>query len=219
MEAASPFIDPRCFSVPGCCVAVAPSGGDKTFLTKKIIENANLLFDKPVGRVVYSYKARIDFFDAFPPSVEFCKGLLGDYAEKLPKLKDDLCTLYVMDDLQSDLTEEEAVLTNVLASKQNIFVLILNQNLYPKNKWMRDISHSAGYFLLFRNRRDSSSVSILCRQISPSNWRELARLYEKSTREKHGYILIDVSPRQRYKLLVRDHLFYFERPQAVHYEE
>ena len=211
-------IDSRPFKVPSCAIFSGPSGSGKSHLIKKILDNRDLCFDKKITHTVFIYKEEVPIFDSFPRDVCRVKGLITDYEELLSSAyKDSEAQLFIIDDHQNDLTVNELNLANILCSKYNTFLIILTQNIFPKNKYCRELSRSAGYFVLFPNKRDSHAVSILLRQLSPASWREILNIYNLSLNTPFRYTVIDIHPHSKYRILLRDSLFY-DTPQNIYYE-
>ena len=211
-------IDSRAFKIPGCAIFSGPSGAGKSNLVKKILDNRDVCFDKKITHTIFIYKEHTDLFDTFPSDVCKVKGLLSDYEDVLSRAyKKDTGQLVIIDDHQLDLTINEVNLANVLASKYQVFLIVLTQNIFPKNKYARELSRSCSYFVLFPNKRDSNAVSILLRQLSPTLWREILAVYNQSLTTPFTYTVIDIHPRSRFRILLRDSLFY-EAPQKIYYK-
>ena len=76
----------------------------------------------------------------------------------------------------------------------NISVYFIVQNLFSGGKYFRTISLQAHYFIIFRNRRDVSSIHKISRQLFPLNSAYFLDAYRQATKEKYSYILVDISP-------------------------
>lgn len=108
-------------------------------------------------------------------------------------------SLVVFDDLMLDLSKNKSLceLCTVYSRHKRISLILLLQNIFHQGQFFRDMSLQTEYFLLLKNPRDLKQFSRIAQQISPQNWRELEKVYIKTTETPYGYILLDVSPSAR----------------------
>lgn len=102
-------------------------------------------------------------------------------------------TLIVIDDLMDEI-EDDVNIANLFtrgSHHDNVSVIILTQNLFPKGKVSRTISINAQYFVLFKNPRDASQIMHLARQVMPGNSREMVQAYKMATEKPYGYLFLD----------------------------
>lgn len=48
------------------------------------------------------------------------------------------------------------------------------------------------YLVLFKNPRDQQQVAVLARQMYPNTWRKFLDLFQQSTKEPYGYLVVDL---------------------------
>ena len=145
MNTSLKHIEPIPFKIPSCLIINGPTGCGKSFLMRKILANRDQVFNKKIGHTVYIYKEYVPIFDTFPADVHLHKGLITDYDALLSENQSKGPQLLVIDDHQGEIGPNEVKLANILASKYQVFLIVLLQNTFPKNKFARELSRSAGY--------------------------------------------------------------------------
>ena len=123
-------------------------------------------------------------------------------------------TLVILDDLMLDaFTKEVVEMFTVNSHHLNISVILILQNMFYRDKLMRDISLNATYFVLFKNPRDVSQFSFFARQICPDNWKNLEKVYKTVCNEAYTPFIIDLSQKANNILKYKTNIFnngYFE---------
>ena len=189
------------FMGPCNIAVVGPTLAGKSRLIFKILSRLSVLFTT----------------DNVPKEVLYCYGvyqpLYTEMADEIPNftLHEGLPTrneilqfadghqdrILVMDDLANKLVQSESILELVTQHMHHrrLSTIIVTQNLYMQGKYARTISLNLQYIILFKNLRDTTQVSFLGRQLFVGHNR-LIEAYHDATKEKNGYILIDLSPQQ-----------------------
>ena len=66
-------------------------------------------------------------------------------------------------------------------------LVLMLQNIFPKESQSRTNCINAQYQVLFRNPRDSLQISILARQLCPLNSKTFLEIYKRATHHAYGY--------------------------------
>lgn len=186
------------FRNPSTFFLAGVSGSGKTHFVYQILSYGKLLFTNPscINNALLFYSEWQDIYDkmlnekliseciADPPTTDLIK-------EKLSVFKDRGGSIVILDDLQHKLNQDIVDLFTVLSSHLNITVFILVQNLFPKERFFRDLSLNCKYVVIFKNPRDPSQVSHFARQVRPRNSKFVLQVVEEATKLPHSYILFD----------------------------
>lgn len=177
---------------PATIIVCGGTGSGKTVLTKRLIENHRTVFQGlPLNpRITWC-------FGAVPPPrmsqrVTAHEGMIDEQ-----QLIGDRPDILVIDDLMSE-TASGNLVSNIFTKYSHhlaITVIYITQNLYQKGQV--GLKRNAHYVIMTRNPSDKSQLTTLGRQLFPRRKSSLEHFYESyddATREKYGYLLIDVSP-------------------------
>ncbi|GBM53880.1 hypothetical protein AVEN_64809-1 [Araneus ventricosus] len=132
------------------------------------------------------------------PVIEFVQGLPDSYEN---------CDLIVIDDLMHQLDQKVSELFTVVSHHQNVSVILLLQNLFPKRKAMRDTSLNSHYIILFKNSRDMSQINCFARQLYPRNSHFMVDAYIKAAASPYEYLVVDLHPTTSEEHRLCDSLF------------
>ena len=173
----------------------------KSTLTKEILIHRHELFDKASDSITWCYtEPQPNLFRELEtkiPTIQFHRGLPTEYEPN---------SILVLDDLQSEAGKSEDVMAAFTRKchHANICIFILVQNFFHKN--LRGITTNCHYICLFRNPRDSSTVSYLGRQLNRGKKHTaLEQAYDETV--PHGHIFIDCSQNQEDKFRIRSSIF------------
>ena len=125
-------------------------------------------------------------------TVRYVKGLVSE-----DTLRASQADIVVVDDLMTE-NSNDPHLHNIftkISHHLRVTVIYITQNLYHKGQC--NLKRNAHYIFMMRNPSDKSQVATLGRQLYPRRKQQLEHFYESyddATREKFGYLLIDVSP-------------------------
>ncbi|GFX86517.1 uncharacterized protein TNCV_3727861 [Trichonephila clavipes] len=180
---------------PSCLLCVGASQCGKTTLIRDMI--AQKAYDYEFKNIIWSYKA---FQDNFISE----KGI--KFVEGLPEKFESDC-LYIFDDFLHSLNEKVSQLFTITAHHSRISVILILQNLFPRNKVMRDISLNAQYIILFKNNRDVGQIQCFARQLYGNKAASFMDAYKKSTQGYFNYLLVDLHPRTDEKYRLRESVF------------
>ena len=183
------------FKSPTTVAIYGPTSSGKTFLVYKIIENRHHMFEQPITKIIWYYNTFQNTFEKYKNQITFVNGLklLPEYVKK-----NNHHSLFIIDDLLEDINTSLSQLFTQFSHHYNISVFFLSQVLFPKNPIGRTISLNSHYLILFKNKRDSSTISRLSGQLYPKLAKEFLHIYNEATSEKYSYLLIDVHPASSY---------------------
>lgn len=180
---------------PFSMLLCGPSGSGKSFWVYQLLKRKDMI-NPPPKRIIWSYKRFQPLYKDIKrevPNIEFMEGLP-------PNLEcDSFCdtqypTLFIVDDLMSDATTSNNICDIFVEGShhRNISIICLLQNMYYKGKEMRTMSLNTHYLTVFKNPRDKQQISVLARQMYPTNPSYLLEEFERATKRAHGYLLIDL---------------------------
>jgi len=115
--------------------------------------------------------------------------------------------LVFLDDLQT----EQGILTQLLytvhSHHRDLSVVSLNHNLFPRNRFQRDLSQSTKYIIACNNPRDAQAFFRLAIQLELSRARSLYECYLDACKRPFGYLLCDLTQQVHPALRYRSQLF------------
>ena len=99
---------------------------------------------------------------------------------------------------------ETGFITKTVHHSRISTILILHNIFTPG---LRTASLSLDYMVIFNFPRDRSTITSIARQVFPENSKFLREVYEFVCRQPHGYLFIDLTPRQNHQFRVRNSVF------------
>lgn len=185
------------FQSPCRIMICGASMSGKTFLAKRILENANGMFSESPVKIILCYDTWQPMFDDLRKTLDitFHQGLPDEDQFSIWSSVDGH-KLMLIDDCMAEGVESPDLMKMfcVKSHHANFSVLFLVQNVFQKGKIMRTLSLNTSYFILFRNYRDQSQIEALGRQIFPRQSSYFREAYRLATSNRFGYLVIDVSP-------------------------
>jgi hypothetical protein len=168
---------------PFTMIVAGPTSCGKTVFTNKLIESKQ--FDTNFEEIIWCYSESGSVQNR-QPGIMYIEGLPSSemYESGAPKL-------LILDDLMHESGESVAKIFTKKSHHCNMSVILINQNLFPNNKYARDMALNSHYLALFKNPRDKAQINHLGRQVSPENVRFFADAYRQATEVAHGYLFID----------------------------
>ena len=196
------------FQSPTCSSISGPSGSGKSELVFKIIKDRHLMFSTPPSIVIYCYRVWQDRFQDLlnenkgRDDIIFHQGIYD-----ISKLKSDKKhKLLILDDLMSSIDKSIGDLFCVQSHHTFTSCFYINQNLYNKNPYARDISLNSQYIILFKQRRDLSSLRTLGMQLFPKKFNDFISTYNQITLGPFSYMLIDIHPANIHRVVLRSNI-------------
>ena len=153
---------------------------------------------QPPSHILYCYGTHQDLFDVMESSLPnfYSKQGLAT-AEELDDLtKDKKHKLIILNDLMHEVmrSKDMELLLTQGCHHRNVSVIMITQNLYPRENHARTIAFNTWYLVLMKNIRDVSQIGVLGRQLYPGKSRGFMKAYEDALDTRHGYFLVDMSP-------------------------
>ena len=187
------------FQSPTSIVLYGPPQSGKTTLTQTILQNAQVMFTKPVKFIVYCYNKELQSLDELQRkcSVPILthKGLptKGD----IEQWTTGNHFIIVLDDLQQlgERSRDTAEMFSVGNHHQNYTVIFLCHNLFSRAPYAQAINQNCHYMILFKTFRATLQISILGGQMFDTSKEIFPRGNIKRLHQQpHGYLLVNNHP-------------------------
>lgn len=208
------------------CIVCGPSGSGKTTWVRNLLQLKEHLFTNVPAKTFLFYSMpqmiytdmkseglineMFNVNDAFP-TLETIQALVHPYKSQ--------GTIVIFDDMVTTLTPDfERIFLN-LSHHENASVILLSQNMFYNDKIYRNLSLNSHYFVLMKNGRDQQQVSILAKQICPTNSRYILDAYADATRFPFSYLILDFRSESPPTIKLRSHIFPHECPVRVYLEK
>ena len=128
------------FKCPSSVMLAGPSQCGKTTFTRQLLQNADILFERPIRKIVYCYGQLQECFNSMGSQITFVEGI----PEDIPSLFPVSCRpgVLVLDDLIRNCSADERVLDlfTKVSHHCHVTCIYLTQNLFPPGKFSRSIS-------------------------------------------------------------------------------
>ena len=195
----------RAFSFQHPCTVLicGATGCGKTHFLFRVLVHKSDLFNERIDEIIYCYGMWQERFQKFHESIHFHEGILD--VKDLPN--DGKNRIVIFDDLMHEISEEISKSFTKYSHHKNITVIFITQNIFHKNRFMRDVTLNSHYLVLFQQKRDRSQVMHLTRQINPGESRELVKIYNECVEPLFGYMVLDFHPKTRKRFLVYTKIF------------
>lgn len=200
------------FKTPSSILVVGPSGCGKTCFTESLLlDHLEELFQNLPERIHYCYGAWQDaFVDMQKQGIHFHEGIPA--TSHLQKWFPN-GGLLVLDDLMTEGSDDKELLDYLFTKHshhQNITVMYLCQDMFPRGKYAKSISRNAHYIVAFKNPRDQLAMKNLLLQAFPNYWSDIMTVYQKMSERPFGYMVLDLHPGSDDKKRVFSHLLTHE---------
>jgi len=209
------------------CIVSGPSGSGKTTWVRNLLKLKEHLFTTPPVKTFLFYSMPQDIYlemkreglvdelyniGEHEPTLEFLTSLVQPF-------KNGGGSLIIFDDMVTSLHSEfEKVFLN-LSHHQNASVILMSQNMFYHDKIYRTLSLNAHYFVVMKNGRDKQQITILAKQICPSNSRYIVDAYTEATRSPYSYLIIDFRSDTPPSIKLRSHIYPHQLPVRVYLEK
>ena len=181
------------FIHPSRWIIYGPSGAGKSSFVEKIMIESQSLFGITFNTILYcSGQSFPKFYTVNGASIMQTSSIGSEY---INNLKESDNNLVIIDD-NMNFASNDIIISDLFTKKthhKNLTVVILLQNLYPKSKYMRDISINSNYIVLMRNPRELTQIKTLARQIDGRTSDFILSAYRDATKEQpYSYLLLDL---------------------------
>ena len=205
------------FKHPSRWLIYGPSGSGKSYFVQKLILNSKKLFGIKFDTILYcSGQGFPNFNEVNNVKILKCNSFTNSYIDKLDERKNNLI---IIDDKMNSATND-IIISDLFTKKshhKNITVIFLVQNLFPKSKYMRDISISSTYIVLMKNPREIFQIKLLSQQIDGEKKNFILESYKDATKNKpYSYLLLDLGQETPELLKVRTNVLCNEYPKIIY---
>jgi len=204
-------------------MVVGPSSSGKTTWVRNLLKMKSQLFTSPPLKTFLFYNMAQPIYGEMKE-----QGLIDemyDSTSKFPVLEEIQAmvspfkeiggSLIIFDDMLTNLTNDFERLFLNLSHHENASVILMSQNMFYKDKIYRTMSLNTHYLVLMKNGRDSQQISILARQICPTNPDFVLTAYTKATRYPYSYLILDFRSDSPPVIKFRRNIFPHEFPLVV----
>lgn len=194
---------------PFGAIVAGPTCCGKTQFVKRLLENANAMFDGTPQNIIWCYGMHQPAYEemmATIPSISFVEGLPYNLEESIdPSIRN----IVIIDDLMNEVSNDKR-LTNIFTKgchHKNLSCIFILQNIFHQGKELRNISLNAHYMVLFKSPRDSSQTNHLAKQMFPGYVKYMQEAFNDATAKPHGYLLCDLKPDTLEDFRLRTNIF------------
>ena len=191
--------------VPYTMLVSGQTGSGKSWFVRKLLQNQEAMHDKPFERIIYAYSVDQPLYREIQqevPMVEFSLGLPEDLG------LDGRNTLLYLDDLMLELQSSKKLASFFTRMRhENLSTIFIVQNLFFKSTLATTINRNSQYMAIFPNMRDSFMISVLGRQIYPTEKDFIVTAFREATAKPFGYLFLDLKTTSDSRLRVRTGIF------------
>ena len=212
------FFENLNFVHPSRWIIYGPSSSGKSSFIKNILEKLDIFFTNDFNKIIYS--SDFENLDNFPCNlknkIEFVSEINRDLIEEFDKNQNNIL---IIDDQMRKVIDNEVMsdLFTKLSHHLNITVFFITQNLYPKSKFMRDITLNCNYIVLMRNPNERLQIKILSNRIEGFSYNhKLIEAYKLATNKPYSYLLIDLCQNTPENLKYRSNIFNDNNTQIIY---
>lgn len=178
---------------PATCIVSGGTGSGKSVLTRELVANHKYTFKglPSVPKVLYCYGI---YQEAFCKPIPNTATLYHEGMVDEEFLKSKRPDILIIDDMMTEKSNDVFVhnLFTKYSHHLKITVIYITQNMYEKGQCK--MKRNAHYLVMMRCPSDKSQILTLGRQLYPGNSKFFLDAYNDATKDKYGYLFIDVSP-------------------------
>ena len=172
------------FKCPSSVIIAGPSQCGKTTFTKLLFQYADVLFERPIRKIVYCYGQWQECFQDMASQITFVEGI----PEDIPALFPMGCRpgIIVLDDLMRNCSEDERILDlfTKVSHHCDVTCIYLTENLFPPGKFSRSISLNAHYIIAFNNPRDTLGFRTLAHKLLQGTFLAYGKVFKMPPRSR-----------------------------------
>ena len=207
-------------------MVVGPSSSGKTTWVRNLLKIKSDIFTSPPAKTFLFYNMPQPIYGQMKE-----EGLIDemyDSKQRFPVLEEIQAlvspykelggSLIIFDDMLTNLTPDFERLFLNLSHHENASVILMSQNMFYKDKIYRTMSLNTHYLVLMKNGRDAQQISILAKQICPTNPECVVNSYVKATKYPYSYLILDFRSDSPPTIKFRRKIFPHEVPMSVFLE-
>ena len=159
-----------------------------------------------------SNTGKVQYFVKGPPTMESIR----DLAARTMDEQGYSGLLIVMDDFGTEITKDMRDIVAVGVHHMGLAATcFLQQNLFSKTPFNRDLTLNSQYMVFFNSPRDKLMITNFARQFAPGTGSYLIDAYHKIMEKPYKYMLIDLHQSCPNTLRVRSDIFPHQAPVKV----
>ena len=202
-----------------------PSQCGKTYRVFRFLEWADYMFDKPkiADRVFY-------FYNVWTEEFERNRHLVYEWINMCPtaKMMEEKANLFkesdgcimIIDDFGTEMTKDIVPFFTRSSHHFKVTGFLLNQNLFPRSNFSKDITLNITHTLIFNNPKENLQIDCFCRQMKPRGWKQIANTYRKATKgNSRSYVWFDHAQETPEYLRIKSNMVPDEWPPVVWIDE
>ena len=172
-------------------IITGPTGSGKTQFILEVIRQ-KLIHPFPKN-VYYMYKVEQEFMRTWSEKEEqpirFIHGL------NFEEMDTSEPSMLVIDDLMLSSNKETVELFILGSHHKQVSLFYITQNLFLNDPMYRTMSINTHYFVIFNNKRNSSQVHMLARQIYVGkDQKRIINAYKRAGQRQWGFIVLSFAP-------------------------
>jgi len=193
---------------PSRFIIYGPSGSGKSTFVENMLQHMKELFGFYFDKIIYcSGQSFPSFQEIHGIPIEMIASI---NQSQINQINPDLNNIIILDDNMHEVSNDLLIsdLFTKLSHHKNITVILLVQNLFPKSKYMRDISLNSTYLVLMSNPREKQQIKTLSTQIDGSDSLFIFKAYLSATKNKpFSYLFLDFEQNTPDEVRVRTSIF------------
>jgi len=192
---------------PSRMLIYGPSESGKTTFVKNLLTNMVDLYGFLFENIIYC--SNQGFLDINQINGIKIKNSSSVNFKFIKNLNSKEKTLLIIDDNMHNVANDIEIsnLFTKYSHHKNISVILLVQNLFPKSKYMRDISTNSTYIVLMSNPRESLQIKTLSYQINSVNPKFIYNCYIDATKNTpYSYLFLDFNQLTPKNMRVRSNI-------------
>jgi uridine kinase len=204
-------------SHPSRMIIYGPSGSGKSTFCENLMYYMKEMFGFYFDFILYCSGQSFPSFDSIH-GINIQK--INSINETIiDSLNENFNNLIILDDNMHNIVND-IIISDLFTKKshhKNITVIILFLNLFPKSKYIRDISSNSTYIVLMANPREILQIKTLGIQIDGANSNFIVKAYKDATKNKpYSYLFLDFNQNTDESIRVRTNIFPHEEPKFVY---
>jgi hypothetical protein len=199
------------FKHPFTMLVWGSTGSGKTVWIRKLLKWLNelvIMEKKEIYKVMWCYRKWQKLYNE-PIENQLLNMYYVDGPPSLSELTAFNPDIIIMDDLMLEIGDNK-LLADLFTKKshhEEITVIHVIQNMFPKGKIMRNVYENCQYQVFMRNRRDLMQIKMISSRLFPGNSKYFVEAYRDSTSKPYGYLVADFKNDSDEKYSLRTRIF------------